>query len=81
MRIYESIIARYEADPAAWQAHVEGGDISPVRLQSARLVAEFWAEHEQTGCKSQAIRIIASRHGYRYPETVRNYVRRLSKNC
>lgn len=81
MRIYESIIARYEADPQGWQAHVEGGDISPIRLQSAQLVAEFWAEHAQTGNMTTARKTIAARHGYRNAETVRNYVRRLSKDC
>jgi hypothetical protein len=78
MKEYESIIARYEADPQAWQAHVDGGDIAPTRLQSARLVAEFWAEFAQTKNMTTARKIISLRHGYKNPETVRNYVRRLS---
>lgn len=78
MRQYEAIIALYEADPQAWKTHVELGNISPSRLATAQMVADFWRTHEQTKCKAEALRVVARQYGYRNTETVRSYVRHLS---
>lgn len=79
MRQFEQIIALHDADPQAWKAHVQAGNISTQRLPVALMVADFWVVYAETKCKAEAIRIVAPRHGIRMPETARNHVRRLSR--
>jgi len=81
MRQFEQIIALYQADPQAWKAHVQAGNISTQRLPVALMVADFWAVYAETGCKADALRIVAPKHGFKIYETARNHVRRLSNDC
>lgn len=81
MRQFEQIIALHDADPQAWKAHVQAGNISTQRLPVALMVADFWAVYAETQCKAEALRIVAPRHGFKKYETARNHVRKLSNDC
>lgn len=76
--IYLHIISRYQADPAAWESHVRGGDINPARLVQAQMVAQFYALVESGSTKAAAYEAVQAKFGYQKKETVRSLIRRLS---
>lgn len=77
MRQFEGIIARHDADPAAWEAHVQGGDITPWRLVHAQTARDYYARIEAGDSKADAIRFCMARHGLK-KQAIRQIVRRMS---
>ena len=75
--IYLQILSRYEADPAAWQAHVEGGDITPWRLTHALVARDYYAGIAEGLCKADAIRICTALYGFK-TQAVRMIIRRMT---